>query len=250
MQLIAIAIIALCLFSQISFGDEGICLYSKGKVWHKINELNVALIKNSSISSDEIITVDKDSLAVFKFKNQTIKINENTKVRLIDLDSSHAEVRLGYGGVIIHQLKSKFNEINKSNYPALIVSTKTASMGIRGTTFFVYNGEHEQTALNVLEGTVGFKSLASNDELNVTNQQSSMSNSTNKNLKPRKFGFEDKINYNLDPDKNLESDKVLVSMIEEEWKNYKDEQEFLWKAKKSEENDQWENWKKLNSSSN
>jgi hypothetical protein len=87
----------------------------------------------------------------------------------------------------------------------------------------------------------------SKDSIAVSDNMSVMNNIEIKNLKPRIFGFEKKINFNLDPSKNLNSSDDLKNTIEESWNNYKNEQEHQWNQKKLDENNTWENWKKENS---
>ena len=69
-----------------------------------------------------------------------------------------------------------------------------------------------------------------------------MTNQRNKNLKPRDFGLQDKINWTLKDDKPLAQPKEFFTATEKLWEQYKKEQEFIWKSYKNEQEQKWNNF--------
>lgn len=224
------------------------CLFAKGKVsiFHQ-NKKN-PLVKDFTLSVGDIIETEAGALAILKFPNETVKVNEKSSFQVLEINSKNDLFAVSKGAVIVNKIKKSILDNlnnNEKNVP-LIIKTKYASIGVRGTTFFLYQGEKDQTVLSVKEGTVAFKADASEHDVFVKKDNSSMTNEENKNLKAQKFGFEDKINYALDPKEKLESSSDLYSAIEQAWGKYKKDQEALWQKQLDTETDNWSNWKKKN----
>lgn len=225
--------------------NEGKCIYAKGSVYFERAGVKEILVANTIIKENDMIIVSPKSLAIIKFKYQTLKIQETSKIQVTTLKENYAKFSLENGSVVINQLKKKLRESVRDKAP-LEVKTASATMGIRGTTFFVYQGGEGQTVLSVQEGKVDFLAKNSIKEILVSGDNSSMTNEDLKNLRPRSFGFEKEINFNMDPEKKLESGEGLKSALEASWKKYKSEQEVVWNDKKINEESEWDNWKKLN----
>ena len=224
---------------------EGTCIFVKGEATIIRGTEKIKVIKNGLVYENDLIKVAPKSLVLIKFKYQTIKLIETSTIKVAQLEKEYMKISLDSGGMIINQLKKKLRENSQERAP-LEIKTASASIGVRGTTFFAFQGKNGETVLSVKEGTVGFQSLNSVNEVSVTDDSSSMSNADFKNLKPRKFGFEKEINFNFDSTKDLESSENLISQLEKSWKKYKNEQEFVWLDKKNNEESQWDQWKKLN----
>lgn len=225
--------------------SEGKCIFVKGNAFFERSGVKGILTKDATVKEDDLVIIEPSSMAIIKFKYQTIKIEESTKIKIAELDDEFTKISLENGALVINQLKKKLRESLIEKGPLEII-TKTASIGIRGTTFFAYQGIQNQTVLSVQEGKVEFVAKNSKGKVLVDDGNSSMSNEENKNLRPRVFGFEKEINYNLDPKKDITSGAGLKSAIETTWTKYKSEQEFLWQDKKKNEESQWDQWKKLN----
>ncbi len=219
--------------------------FTKGLVSIERDGSSLAVKKSDLIQKNDVIRVGPASLAVLSLTNATIKLEENSQIKLDDNQLAYdTNIEIDFGTLLINKIKNHLKNQKKSK---VHIKTKYASMGIRGTTLFVYQGKQPQTTLSVQEGEVEYIAKNSKDSIAVRDNMSVMNNIEIKNLKPRIFGFEKKINFNLDPSKNLNSQNDLINTIEESWNNYKNEQEHQWNQKKLDENNTWENWKKENS---
>lgn len=227
-----------------SFASMGNCAFTKGAVTLTRNNLAIPLTKGATIEFGDFIQVGNSSITVLTLKNATIKLESNTQLKIEGNINSHdTSLDIDYGTLVIHKVK---NYLRNNRKPSFKVQTKYASMGIRGTLFFVYQGTKPQTTLSVNNGVVTYKAASSSSEIKVTENLSTMSNINQKNLRPRLFGFEKNINYNLDYNSELSSSPELISAIEKSWEDYKKEQEYLWQTKKDDDEKIWENWKQEN----
>jgi len=228
------------------------CIYTKGKVSVIHEGISKTLLKNDILNVGDSVITDANSLAVVKLPTETIKVNESSSFKLAESNAINDVLVLDLGAIIVHKLKKKLidslNETEqvKNKKASLIIKTHSASIGVRGTTFFAYSGKNDQTVLSVDEGVVAFKGSSSEQEVMVNENNSTMTNEDNKNLEARKFGFEDKINYALDPNEKLECKSDLYVSIENTWQKYKKEQEAAWKKQVDSETDKWERWKNKN----
>ena len=134
---------------------------------------------------------------------------------------------------------------DKDSDPAktLTIKTKIASIGVRGTKFFTYSGIKSGSIVSVENGVVDFKGSKQKESVKLGEKTSSLTNEQKMVLKPRKFNFENKINWNVEnrEGKTLEHDEQLYFQLENIWKIYKDEQAEAWKNQKSEMEDKWNN---------
>jgi hypothetical protein len=232
-----------------SYAVEMKCLYAKGTVHYIRSGAKKELLKNILLKVGDTVITENASLVILKFPNETVKVMENSSFQVSELNKKNDEFLINNGAVVINKLKHVLTDAISRNQQSssLKVRTSNASMGIRGTTFFVYKGEKGQTILSVNDGVVAFKGEASEANVMVAKDTTTMTNDKNQNLKSRKFGFENKINYELNPDRNLESEKNLYETIEATWIQYKTEQEFAWKKKLESESNDWDKWKSDNS---
>ena len=125
----------------------------------------------------------------------------------------------------------------------LTIKTRSASIAVRGTKFFTYNSLSSGSILTVEHGVVDFKGNKQKEYTKLEKDMSSLTNANLEILKPRKFGFENHINWEVDDYENnkLEHHEKLYSKLENIWKNYKDEQVKVWNDQKNEMQDIWNN---------
>ncbi len=215
-------------------------LYIKGDTQFKSPEARTfsSLRKSQKVPNGSIISTGKNSLALLKNKAMTIKVMQSSLLK-IDTKLEQSDVSLQRGGSLIHFLKKKRRA---SGAPELRVKTKTASIGVRGTTFMVYTQPKKHSILSVKEGTVDFQGHSSQSALSVETGKTTMTNQMSQNLRPRNFGLQKLINWNLSPDKPLSQREEFFSAAEQTWQQYKSEQEFIWKQYKNEQEQKWKNF--------
>ncbi len=233
--------ILLCtLFFVPLFSKEGTLVFIKGNVQVSQNSKTFKKVQKGTIlkSGDTIRTGDR-SLAVVKSPRTSFKLIQNSEMTLVFKRNGKQVVDLERGGALIKLNKSLKKALSSD---ALTVRTKTASVGVRGTTFMTYSGKENQSILSVKEGLVDFKGQRSGKAVKVGAKKSTMTNKNNKNLKPRSFGLQSKINWSFDPKDDLSQPKEFFTHTERLWSKYKEEQEFIWKNYKKEQNDTWKNF--------
>lgn len=231
-------------FIQNCFAKMGTCAFAKGNVTLARNGKTIKLVKDSEIHFGDVINTGPESIAILVLKNASLKIEPKTTMKINGDTSTHdTNVEVNIGSMVIRKMK---HYLHNNKNPEFKVSTKHASMGVRGTLFYVYQGKNPQTTLSVNNGEVAYQSKGSQNEILVSDNSSTMGNFENKNLKPRQFGFEEKINFNLDQSKPLESAPDLTESIEKAWLKYKHEQEYQWQKKLNDEEKTWDNWKQDN----
>ena len=221
--------------------------FSKGKVQVERKGMNLRVKLPFKLIDQDKIRVGKKSLAIVKSRASTVKISE---LSTYILDLSEPEIlsgTLSKGALVVQFLRSKLSKIKKTKKSGpektLTIKTRTASIGVRGTKFFTYSGASSGSILTVEHGVVDFKG---NKQKKFTQLEKDMSSLTNENsevLRPRKFGYENKINWEIDDSENgkLEHDKELYSQLEKLWKMYKEEQVKAWKEQKTNMNAKWNN---------
>jgi hypothetical protein len=239
-------IIFVFLTSSIVYSQElvGVCLFVKGNAFVKNEKTKLELKKGMKIYPGNSILLDHGSLSIIKFPMQTMKILENTEISVDSLKTDDSKFKLTIGGIIVEQTKQKLKNLN--NDSALKIKTPSASLGVRGTTFFAFAGTKKQTVMSVENGSVYFKGKSSDREVPVELNTSIMTNESDKNIRPRSFGFENDINFNLDPVKDVEVKASLFSRLEKEWQTYAKEEEYRWEEYKKNDESVWNEWKKSN----
>lgn len=196
------------------------------------------LKKGQSVESRSLIKTEKNSLALLKNSTMTTKVIQNSLVKIVSSKKGKSSATISAGGALFRYLK----KAKSSSRSGLKVRTRTASVGVRGTTFMVYSGEKNNSILSVRKGSVDFRGKSSLSDVNVGAGNSTMTNQRNKNLKPRDFGLQDKINWTLKDDGPLEQSKEFFTATEKLWEQYKKEQEFIWKSYKNEQQQKWNNF--------
>lgn len=238
--LIISALALLCVFEAVA-GDYKI-IHVKGNVTVLRRNKSIPATKNFILEFEDKVSTSEKSLAVIKGKNLTFKVAANSQVAISELDKV-INIDIQRGGLVINLVKSAVLNILKPQVK-LQVKTAHAVMGVRGTTLFAYNLKDKTTYLTVKEGVVDFRGNNSAKSERVDGSQSTFTDSSLKNLKPKKVGFEDEINWELnDMNADLDQPKKLFSKMEEKWSNYKKENEKKWIDHKNNMNNDWEKYK-------
>lgn len=215
-------------------------VHLKGDVTVIRENKNLPATKNFKLQNKDFVKTGEESLAVVKSSKLTLKVVENSKVSIAELDKEIL-VDIDQGGVVANYLKQKIKDAVGTK---LNVKTRHTAMGVRGTTFFAYNHKNQTSYLTVKEGEVEFKGKNSSKSEYVSLGNTAFTDSSLKSLKPKKVGFEADINWELS---NMKSDlsqpRKLFSKMEEQWNNYKKENEKKWKDHKNSMEDQWNKMK-------
>lgn len=186
------------------------------------------------------IVTYSNSLVVIKSKTKTNKIESDSKIDFMESeDISHIDIKQG-------TFLSNFLNSNKSNKSRLIIKSRTASLGVRGTTFAFYADKNsDKNFLSVKEGVVSYQAKNSNQDVEVSRDNSVTLNERLQNLKPNSYEFQKYINWNLeDTSQPMDQPKSLYTSFNKVWSEYKKEQEFLWENRNKEMNDKWKSMSK------
>lgn len=228
-------------FSSLSvFADTYQIVHLKGDVSIIRGSNDLTAAKNFKLQNKDLVKTGEDSLAIIKSSRLTLKVVENSKVSIAELDKEIL-VDIDQGGVVANYVKQKIKDAVGTK---LNVKTRHTAMGVRGTTFFAYNHKNQTSYLTVKEGEVEFQGRNSSKSEFVSLGKTAFTDSSLKSLKPKKVGFEADINWELSNMKsNLSQPKKLFSKMEEQWNNYKKENEKKWKDHKNSMEDQWNKMK-------
>lgn len=234
-------IILILFFSLSSFANEGSLVFIKGQVLYKKNgQKNYKEAKKGlRVFSGDAIKTGETGLAIIKAPELTVKLMKNSRIRLAFKDENKTYGRLSRGGAVFELMKSK---IVKGNHDRLQIRTKTASIGVRGTTFMAFNGKEKNSVLTVKEGEVLFQGEASERSISVGKSQTTLTNVENKTLRPRSSSLVDEVNWSFDTKKDLGQTDKFYSQVEKVWQMYKKEQEVAWKDYKKENEEVWNNF--------
>jgi len=215
-------------------------VHSKGPVSILRNQKKIPVSQKLDLELKDIIITGKDSLAVVKSDRMTLKIVANSEVSISELDKEIV-VDISSGGIVANYIKQKIKDTVGTK---LRVNTKHTSMGVRGTTFFAYNNKDQTSYLTVKEGEVEFRGKNSSGSEFVSGNKTAFTDSSLKNRKPSTVGFESEINWELSNMKsNLSQPKKLFSKMQEQWDDFKKENEKKWKKRNDSMDDQWNKMK-------
>lgn len=232
---------AVALFTAFSvIADDYQLLHSKGKVLVIRKGETLTPSKNFKLTDKDRVRTGADSLAVIKSQKLTMKVVENSEVSIADL-GKEIVVDIDEGGVVANYVKQKIKDTVGTK---LTVKTKHTVMGVRGTTFFAFNHKNQTSYLTVKEGEVAFQGKNSKSLESVSGNRTAFTDSSQKNTPPKKVGFEDDINWELAKlNSDLSQPKRLFSKMEEQWNNYKKENEKKWNDNNKSMDDQWNKMK-------
>lgn len=221
-----------------SFAQKIGVIYIKGEVLvgDKGKKLKPAK-KNMTLSTGQIIKTGESGLALLKNDSMTIKVMKNSTM-ILSLGKSSNTLTVPRGGAVLRYVKKGLAQ----GKVGLKVKTKTASLGVRGTTFMVYSREKSNSILSVRKGDVDFQGNGSDQVVSVGSSKTAMTNIEQKNLRPRNFGLNDKVNWDLKEGDDLSQPSAFYSHVEKMWQQYKKEQEVKWNNYKSDQDKKWKNF--------
>lgn len=232
--------------------------YMKGDVYHlrgkeisKAKE-NLELIENDQIKTTQnavlILSFGKDFTSKMKLDRGTTVVIEKSKFGNSGASNSSpamlSSVILKAGNILVNYDKDKSSAAKddkgkeKDNDYKFEVKTKSAAMGVRGTTFFAYVNKDNpnQTSMSVKEGVVDVRNGDSEkDKVSVKESMSTFaldSKDAKNIMEPSKQTWQEKINWELSPEggKDLMQPSALFDEIE---KKYKEWQEDIKKKKEA-----------------
>jgi hypothetical protein len=184
----------------------GNILHIKGHAFINKNKAS----KGDTLKANDILRTIKKSLVVIKLSDGSIvKVNSSSHFS-IDNHQSKTKVTLKQGSAFFYVLKNQMLKYGKQ-VSKFDVKTKTAAMGVRGTTFFVSatdSSNNYDTWMCVNEGLV---------EISKLNQKGGKSKklvkagegikiaSNEKVDDPRPLPWTKNLNWNIDLNKDLEN---------------------------------------------
>lgn len=189
------------------------------------------------------IKTGNNSVLIIRSKTKINKIAANTIIEFKE-NKNKSEFNISSGGFVTRFTKPKNMQVNND----IVINSRSASLGVRGTTFMYHvDKKSQKNFLSVKEGVVAYQGINSQDEIEVAKGLSAISNKNNQNLEPRSYEFQEHINWDLeDTSKDLSQPQKLYSSFEKVWNKYKEEMEFTWKNRNKEMEDKWKTWKKSN----
>lgn len=236
------SVIAILLFltSSMVFSSDYKVVYVNGNVSIIDGSKKLNAEKGYILKGNESISTGEDSIAVVRSKKLILKIIENSKLSISDMNKKIV-VDIQSGGVITNFIK---DSVKNANRKELEVKTRHTTMGVRGTTFFAFNHKNQTSYLTVKEGEVDFKSKGSEVSQKVKDGKTTFTDTKLKGVKPKKVGFEDLINWELsNTSVDLRQPRELFAKLDAQWNEYKKENELKWKQNNDSMEEQWKQFK-------
>lgn len=202
-------IIILSMISFFSFAQVGQILHQKGEVFILRANKEIQSKKNIELKLSDSIVTKKNAIAIVKLSDLSIiKINENSSIKITNLldNKSPTTIELNEGSSFFKVDKSR-----KTNTDKLLIKTRTASLGVRGTTFFtaVLNTKTESdTWMCVEEGEVVAKNINTRESKVVKTGEGLKISTEAKLQNPRFLPWTKGLNWELDyknSDKDIEN---------------------------------------------
>lgn len=174
----------LLVLSNMSFAFEAIVTQVRGEVYVD----TVKALKGAKLVKDQIIEArDRKSYFVIEYTDGTKIMIKDAKIRVGIVSTDKNEIELLNGS--LYAKVKPINDKKLRKFDKLVIKTRTASMGVRGTRFFITE-EKESSYLCVCEGVVEARTLSGksllvnknedlkifnvDDELNKTNASEQM----------------------------------------------------------------------------
>lgn len=231
-------ILLVCALFAVSsvFADDYKIVHLRGSVSVERNQKKIIPEKNFQLKKkDRIITKD-NSIAIIKNAVMTIKVIENSNLSVSELEKE-IKVNIQKGGAVINFVKSEVGKMLKKD---LKVKTSYSAVGVRGTTFFIYDFKDQTSYLTVKEGEVDFSGTKNKGMQRVGLGKSSFISNNLESVPAQKVGFEENINWEYSNfELELTQPKALFSQMEKQWSDYKKENEKKWNDNNKEMEDQW-----------
>lgn len=172
------------LLSNTSFAFEAIVTQVRGEVYID----SVKASKGDKLVEGQMIEArDKKSFFVMEYTDGTKIMMKDAKIRVGIVSVDKNEIELSNG--TLYAKVKPLNDKKMRKFDKLVIKTRTASMGVRGTKFFITE-EKDSSYLCVCEGVVEARSLSGKsllvnknedlkifnivDELNKTNASKQM----------------------------------------------------------------------------
>ncbi len=236
-------IASICLFLVLTFSllantEIGKVSFVKGNAWIEKDSTKkrVKIQKGDLLFKEDFIETMEKSLVIINFginfKSQ-IKLGPKSKISMqeeIENNKNTGSVKttnllLKTGNVIV-------NFLNKDQKENLYVKTKTAALGVRGTTFFTDVGDGEQMSMGVDSGAVAVKSENNPKNVLVSKGLGTIVSNEGDILSPKKPKWFAYVNWNFDSSKgSLEHDAKLFKSIKQQydaWNKEIEEQKKRW----------------------
>ncbi len=228
-----------CLFA------DGKLIFLKGEVLLKSGKTIVKDLKvGAPVKNGDMIQTKKDSLAIIKSQNITLKVIADTVMMIEFPEDKELDLTIAEGGAVVNYLRGKmYQHFNKG----VTVTTKSAALGIRGTKFMVYAKGDDYSLLDVQRGQVSFKGVASPNNLLIGEKETVMTNAQKKTIAPSSSTLSDTINWETeDLTKDLAQPTSFFKNVAALWEQHKHDEEVKWEKYKSEQQDLWKEHQKKN----
>ncbi len=190
------------IISHVSIASIGKLKFVKGSVLVNNKEAKT----QTQINNKDTISTKKKSLTIIEFKDGSkIKLSEKSKLVISNYLADKRDVNLKEGNGFFNIIKSKVSK--KENFS---VKTKTASLGVRGTTFFVSYGislNNDDTWICVNEGQVDVTAKSTTVLVNAGQGVQVVKGKSPSN--PAPLPWTKKLNWNFNSKKDLEN-KVSI----------------------------------------
>lgn len=145
-------------FFQSLYAFDALVLRARGNAFVVRDKQNVPLKKGDKLAEGEIVNTGKKSFAQIKItEGGMVNVGPESQVEIAKMQDKKPRIL----GIIKGQIRATFTDKKTKNHK-LIVKTKSASMGVRGTDFHViYNDKNKITSTLSYEGEVELSSVNS-----------------------------------------------------------------------------------------
>ena len=215
-DIMKINVVLFLVFLSVSAFAESNILFKKGEIL-----LNGSALKDRpNIKVGDLIETKENSLILIKFETgSTLKINANSKVEVQKIEKKTKKS-------LISLLKgSSFFRLDPKVKGKLNIKTKNASVGVRGTEFFVSYSKNDSVFTCVHKGSIWVSADQNKMKMKATIVKEGEGLSVSKDervSKPRFLPWTKNLNWSLDPsDKDLENsakiDESYLNTLEEDY---------------------------------
>lgn len=229
----------------------GKALFIKGDVHRVLRDKKYPIKKGDLLDHADVVATGNNSLAVLAIGQDyrsKIKVMQNSKVR-VEINEKVPSTEVTIGGIVALVEKELDDGTKKAITSKLRIKTNSVSLGVRGTQFMVYVGDNNNTISAVNEGEVElFNKGDENKKLPMLLRKNfgAATNEIGRLGCKKNFSSVNKvINWNVSDDENVNmfQSKAFFTRMEKLWKEYKDEQECLFKEMKKEQQKNWDMYK-------
>jgi hypothetical protein len=205
MKALVLSLLLIC--TSVFAKNAGKVIFVKGKVYQITNKKKQILKKDDKLFDNSMIITSDNSIGVISLNDGSkLKINKNSKLQ-VKLGKI-PKVALYKGSSFFNVLKDKV--VSKTKFKVI---TKTASLGVRGTEFFVSYGKDKSKKdvwMCVNEGLVSVKPKNSNTEKLVKEGEGVHISDTKNVTDPAKLPWTKKLNWKLSPQEGSLENTVSI----------------------------------------